>query len=497
MKTGLIILGNQLFDSHLLSDRSIERVYMREDYELCTYYKFHKLKIVFFLSAMRSHADELRKLGLQVDYQSLDTHASQSYDDALNSWLATHSFKKILIYEIEDKFFEKRLLKIFRDANIETEILPSPMFVTSREQFSSYLTKSRGKPFMRTFYEQQRKRLNVLIEPSGEPTGGKWSFDDQNRKPLPADVDPPKLRAKKASSHTLDVKKLCDIKFADHPGSVEKIWFATDRPHAIAMLDQFLRERFADFGAYEDAISERSVFVFHSALTPYLNTGLLTPQEVVTRALAVGKELKINIASIEGFIRQVIGWREFVRGVYQNFSDKQETTNFWKHNKKLSDHWYSGATGIPPLDNVIKKANEFAYAHHIERLMVVGNLMLLLEIEPAEAHRWFMEMFIDSSDWVMGPNVYGMGIFSDGGIFATKPYICGSNYYRKMGKLKTGDWCDGVDGLYWGFVDRHPDFFAKNPRLSMTLRTLEKMAPEKKTRIYAAADVLRARLTRS
>jgi deoxyribodipyrimidine photolyase-related protein len=225
-----------------------------------------------------------------------------------------------------------------------------------------------------------------------------------------------------------------------------------------------------------------------------LNCGLLTPTDVMKETLTAFEKKKLPIASVEGFVRQIIGWREFVRGIYQNFSERQETCNFWKHSNQLSDIWYGGESGIPPLDRALQKVWKRGYLHHIERLMVVGSLTLLLEVDPSEAHKWFMEMFVDSSDWVMGPNVYGMALFADGGIFATKPYICGSNYYRKMGPDKTGPWCDGVDGLYWGFVKKHKTFFAKNPRLSMMAKTAERMDATRWKKIEAAANELRSRL---
>ena len=175
----------------------------------------------------------------------------------------------------------------------------------------------------------------------------------------------------------------------------------------------------------------------------------------------------IPMNSLEGYVRQVIGWREFIRGIYHNFDEVQSKSNFWNHKRKLNENWYTGNTGIPPLDDAIKKANRFGYCHHIERLMIISNIMLLSQIHPQEVFKWFMEMFVDSSDWVMGPNVYGMAQFSDGGIFATKPYICGSNYLLKMSNYKKGDWCNEVDGLYWGFINNNRDFFAKNPRMSL------------------------------
>ncbi|MFN8945382.1 MAG: cryptochrome/photolyase family protein, partial [Pseudobdellovibrionaceae bacterium] len=238
-----------------------------------------------------------------------------------------------------------------------------------------------------------------------------------------------------------------------------------------------------------------SDFVFHSVLTPFINPGLLTQDEVVNKAIQFAKKNKVSLASLEGFLRQVIGWREFVRGIYQNFSEVQETKNFWAHHRQLSDVWYKGGSSLPQLERTLEKVFKFSYCHHIERLMVLGNLMLLLEVDPKDAHRWFMEMFIDSSDWVMGPNVYGMALFSDGGIFATKPYICGSNYWRKMSKEKAGDWCDGMDGLYWKFIDNHRDFFSKNPRLSMMVRSLDKMDAERKKLIFKAAKKLQDELT--
>ena len=187
-------------------------------------------------------------------------------------------------------------------------------------------------------------------------------------------------------------------------------------------------------------------------------------------------------------MRQVIGWREFVRGIYREYSEMQEATNFWGHERELAESWYDGTTGILSLDDTIRTALALGWAHHIPRLMVLGNLMTLCEIRPQAAHRWFMEMFIDSSEWVMGPNVYGMGLFSDGGIFATKPYICGSNYLLKMSDNPKGDWCDTVDGLYWRFIDRHRRFFSENPRLALMPRALDRLDRQRRARIFAAAE---------
>jgi deoxyribodipyrimidine photolyase-related protein len=487
----LLILGNQLFAPKLL--QKDVKLFMREDFELCTYYKFHKHKIIFFLASMRSYAEELRKAGFDVHYEELK-ESSLPYERHFLNFLKSQKIKEVLHYEIEDKFFESRIVKALQNEKIKVETLSSPMFLTSRSEFLEYLKTSK-KPLMKNFYERQRKRLNILTDTKQNPIGGKWSFDEENRLKLPADVMPPALLIPKPSEITVKVAQLCDQTFSSHPGESKNFWLPVDRKGAQLWLHQFLTERLCFFGPYEDALPSHTEFVFHSVLTPFLNTGWLTPEEVVQKTLSFAKEKKISMASVEGFIRQVIGWREFVRGIYQNFSEKQDSANFWNHKGRLTQHWYDAQTLIPPLDASLKKVNRYGYAHHIERLMVIGSLMLLLEVDPKEAHRWFMEMFIDSSDWVMGPNVYGMALFSDGGIFATKPYICGSNYYRKMGPFKTGDWCDGVDGLYWQFIEKHKSFFMKNPRLSMMARTVEKMDPVRKLKIYKEADRLKRTLT--
>jgi deoxyribodipyrimidine photolyase-related protein len=494
----LIVLGNQLFDPTLLDGQVPEdslEVFMREDFELCTYFKFHKQKIVFFLAAMRTYAEELEKSGLKVHYETL-SQSRDPYEKHLGNWLTRRKIKKAFLFEIEDKFFEGRILSLLKSLGIEHEVMPSPMFLTSRADFGAYLGKTRH-PFMKTFYESQRKRLKILVDDRLEPAGGSWSFDQDNRLSLPASITPPPVTiTRRKSKHVDEVTDLCEKHFADHPGSAAGFWLPVDREGAREWLQLFLKERLADFGPYEDAIPPSSDFVFHSVLTPFLNTGLLTPSEVVKTTLRFAQKNKTPLNSLEGFIRQIIGWREFVRGIYRHYSEKQDTTNFWNHRKKLASCWYDGKTGIPPLDHALVKTLRYGYCHHIERLMVIGSLMLLLEVDPTEAHRWFMEMFIDSSDWVMGPNVYGMALFSDGGIFATKPYICGSNYYRKMGGYKKADWCDGVDGLYWQFIEKHKAFFLKNPRLSMMARTLEKMDVAKKQRLFEAADQLRCKLVR-
>ncbi len=494
----VLILGNQLFPVERVKEKLLHEkdviIFMREDEGLCTHFRYHKHKILFFLAAMRDYAQELRAAGFEVHYEALGAHQG-TFESRLSEAIKAYQVRGVSYFEIEDRFFETRIETLLRGLKVKPTVWQSPMFFLSRAEFKADLGATK-KPFMKTFYERQRKRFKILVDSHLKPEGGQWSFDEENRKALPKDVICPSLPKFEMNPLQRQVAKQVDEAFPDHPGRTDEFWLPTNRAGAILWLDDFLKKRFREFGAYEDALTQKYPFVFHSVLTPYLNTGLLTPDEVVQRCLKVAKTENIPMNSCEGFIRQVLGWREFIRGIDQNFGEVQAKSNFWNHQRRLTDHWYQGNTGIEPLDDVIRKTLRYGYAHHIERLMVVGSLMLLLEVHPQEAYRWFMELFIDSSDWVMGPNVFGMALFSDGGIFATKPYICGSNYYKKMGGYRTGKWQLGVDGLYWSFIDRHRDFFSKNPRLSMMVKLCDKMTLEKKQSLFEAAQELKQRLTR-
>jgi deoxyribodipyrimidine photolyase-related protein len=245
-------------------------------------------------------------------------------------------------------------------------------------------------------------------------------------------------------------------------------------------LHQFLTTRFAEFGEYEDAIVDNEYVLHHSVLTPILNVGLITPQQVINEILDYAVKHNISMNSTEGLIRQIIGWREFIRAVYEQKGTQERNTNFWKFTKKIPPSFWTGTTGIEPVDIVIKKVLTTGYCHHIERLMVLGNFMLLCEFDPNEVYKWFMEMFIDAYDWVMVTNVYGMSQFADGGLMATKPYISGSNYLMKMSNFKKGNWQTIWDGLFWRFMHVHRDFLLSNPRLRMLINTFDKMAVEKR-----------------
>ena len=484
-KALLVVLGNQLFPpEHLPSAAKVE-IFMAEDVGLCTYVRHHQQKIVLFLAAMRSHADALRSAGYKVHYERLETKDASTYEAKLEEALRATRAKELVHFEIEDKAMEERVVEFARVRELARTELQSPMFLCSRDEFAAFAKDSK-RLLMGEFYKQQRRRLNLLVDDSGQPAGGQWSFDADNRKKLPKKIVPPPVDWARPTAHVDDVIELVARTFADHPGNAREFCWPTTRAQALLWLDQFIEHRLDQFGPYEDAMTTRSATVFHSVLSPCLNLGLLTPAEIIEKAMTRADEVPIQ--SLEGFVRQVIGWREFVRGIYREFSDEQDNSNFWSHERKLTRAWYDGTTGIPPLDDTIQTAQKLGWAHHIPRLMVLGNLMTLCEIRPVEAHRWFMEMFVDSSEWVMGPNVYGMGLFSDGGIFATKPYICGSNYLLKMSDYGKGPWCDVVDGLYWRFIEKHRAFFSANPRLALMPRALDKLDADRRSRIFQAAE---------
>ena len=485
-KTIRLILGNQLFPIQRQNIEEDETVFMCEDSGLCTYEKHHKSKIALFFNAMRSFRDSLEAANIDCIYYDFNNKFEDSYIKKLSSEIKDNNFSCIRFFEIEDKPFENEIMQMISDLDIKCEVLNTPMFLDSRESFKDFVG---DKKFLlqANYYKKARKEMDILIE-NDKPVGGKWSFDDENRKKLPKDYLIPKLPVIKERDDFEEISNFINTEFNDHPGNINNI-FPYTTEQALDWLDTFFEERFKDFGPYEDAIFMGEHFQLHSALSSSMNLGIITPQQIITKAKDYAEANDIPLNSLEGFVRQIIGWREFIRGIYQNFSEKMINSNYWNHNRKLSEAWYTGDTGIKPLDDAIKGALEFGYTHHINRLMVLASIMNMSRIHPSEIYKWFMEMFVDSSEWVMVPNVFGMGTFADGGIFATKPYISGSSYILRMSNFKKGDWCEIVDGLYWKFIEDNKEFFAKNPRLSLMIRALEKLDQERKLRIFKAAEI--------
>ena len=357
----------------------------------------------------------------------------------------------------------------------------SPSFLNDDENLKNYFKEGRKRYHQTQFYIEERKTRGILLGDAGEAKGGKWTFDTENRKKYPAKKTPPSVHYVETDTYYKEAIAYVEDHFKDNLGEVsETLLYPTNFSDAKKWLRQFLDHRFADFGAYEDAIVEGENILHHSVLTPMVNTGLLTPDFVINEAISFAKKEDIPINSLEGFVRQIMGWREFIRGVYVYHGGEERTKNFWKFKRKIPPSFYDGSTGIVPVDQTIKKVLQTGYCHHIERLMILGNFMMLCEFDPDAVYQWFMELFIDAYDWVMVPNIYGMSQFSDGGLFATKPYISGSNYLMKMSNYKKGEWQPIWDGLFWRFMNVHRDFFLKNPRLGMLVNMFDKMSAEKK-----------------
>jgi deoxyribodipyrimidine photolyase-related protein len=393
------------------------------------------------------------------------------------------SIRRVLVVEPDDDWLGTRLAGGAADAGVAITFLDSPGFLLSAVEADRY-GASRSRLAMADFYRHQRRERGVLVTSGGAPVGGKWSFDADNRRRIPRSQEPPPPFA--------PVHGVAAVNAAEEAGAPLPPYPVT-REDARRWLSEFLATRLEHFGAFEDAMDRRDDRWFHSLLTPMLNVGLLTPTEILDGALAAASRREdsaseIPLNSLEGFVRQILGWREFVRVAYRHSGRRMRTTNFWGHRNGMPTSFYQGTTGLPPFDAVVSKTRRLGWAHHIERLMVAGNLMLLCEIHPDAVYRWFMELYVDAYDWVMVPNVYGMSQYADGGLITTKPYISGSNYLRRMSDEPAGDWQDIWDGLYWRFIDRHREFFATNPRLALMPRQLDGMDRERRRRITAAAE---------
>jgi len=450
----------------------------------------HKQKLTFMRASMRRYVEEvLWPAGYEVDY--IEFHKLDETGDIVNR--LSHA-ERVEYFEFNDDLITRRVESAIAGLKHKPDVqrLRNPNFYLSRGEVEDFFA-NKTKSVFTNFYLWQRERFNILINPDTyKPVGGKLSFDAENRKRLPKKHVVPSFQVYGNNKYVVEAKEYVEKHFGDHPGSLADFPWPTNHQEASHWLDEFLKTRLNEFGPYEDAIDGQAPWVYHSGLSPLLNSGLLQPQEVVDRALARHEKKAVPLASLEGFIRQVLGWREYIRGVYLKQHVQMRTSNTFGHNRRLTNDWYNGTTGIPPVDDVIKKTLERGYAHHIERLMVVGNIMLLCDFHPDDIYRWFMEMYIDAYDWVMVPNVYGMSQYSDGGSMTTKPYVSSSNYILKMSHYERGEWCDVWDGLYWRFIEKNQERFKKNPRMSMMAHQLGKLDPDRKRIIsYRAEDFLK------
>ncbi len=490
----LLIYPHQLYPVDDLP-KDVDQVFVIEDPLLFgrdTQYPLylHKQKLVLHRSTMRRYVEEiLWPAGYQVEY--VEFHHMIESGDIVNK--LTHA-ARVEFFDPTDDVLQRRVYESLKKLEHQPEVrmIDSPNFYLTREEVTNFFAK-KDKASFTEFYRWQRERFNILINPDTyRPLGGKLSFDSENRKRLPKNHVLPGFPVYGTNKFVDEAVQYVEKHFPDNPGTVEDFPWPTNHEEASAWLDEFVTNRLDNFGPYEDAIDGAAPWVYHSALTPMLNIGLLSPIEVVNRVIERHQQKEVPIASLEGFVRQVLGWREYMRGLYIDRHVSLRTTNSFNHQRMLTNDWYYGTTGIPPVDDVIHKTLARGYAHHIERLMVMGNIMFLCQLHPDEVYRWFMEMYVDAYDWVMVPNVYGMSQYADGGSMTTKPYVSSSNYILSMSHYEKGDWCDVWDGLYWGFIEDNRDRFAKNPRMSIMVQQLDKLKEERKRIIsYRAADFLK------
>ena len=441
MTHAALIYPPQLFADHpTLADAS--QVVMVEEPRFFTQYVFHRQKLMLHRATMKQFANVLRGRNLKVHY----VEACELPDTAaLVGVLKRLRITSVRYVDPCDDLLSTRLAAALGRGKIKAIVLEDTHFLTSLSVIRDFVGGKR-RLFFTDFYIAQRKRLGLLLdEPANRPAVS-GALTLANRKRLPKGVARADSGSTRGGESIREAREYVRQRFPHAVGSDEGFSYPTDHAGAAAWLDTFVHERLPSFGDYEDAMSTAQDVLFHSVLTPMLNIGLISPRQVIEAALAQSHRIPLN--SLEGFIRQVIGWREFVRLVYLTHGRVQRARNFWGFARPLPAAFYDGTTGMAPVDHVIRKVLRNGYCHHIERLMILGNFMLLCELDPDAVYRWFMELFIDAYDWVMVPNVYGMSQYADGGFMTTKPYISGSSYVRKMSDFKKGAWCGVWDALF-------------------------------------------------
>ena len=481
-----LVLSYQLFEQHLRAAEGTCFVLVEHDL-LVQQHRFHAHALVMRRAALLAFADRLRDKGFRVEtaLSRKDVGTLTQLVDLLGHLRPA----QITWYEPVDDWIERDLAEVCRRTGLDPQVLDTPAFCTTTAQVREQLGP--GRPRMAHFYQLQRRRLDLLMD-DDRPVGGRWSFDTENRKRLPKDVVVPDLTPPTPDRHVEDAVRWVREEHPDAPGDPDTSPWPTTRPQALAWLRAFVADRLAGFGPYEDAISADQPWLFHSALSPALNLGLLQPLEVVQAALdhadaVAGTPAEVPLSGLEGFVRQVVGWREYMRGVYVVHGRRLRTRNLLGMDRPLPQGFWDATTGLDPVDLVVRRVLDRGWCHHIERLMVLGNAMLLLRVDPDEVYAWFSAVFVDAYDWVMVPNVYAMSQFAGGELVTTKPYVSGSNYLRKMSDLPTGEWCDDWDALFWTFVRDHLDGFRSNPRSSMMARTYEGFPPSRKAALSRRA----------
>ncbi|WP_293862686.1 cryptochrome/photolyase family protein [uncultured Alsobacter sp.] len=500
------ILGDQLTRSISSLDGldpEADVVLMVEVAQETTYVGHHKQKIALILSAMRHFAEELRAEGLRVDYVRLDDPDNTgSFGGELARAVERWRPEAIMVTEPG----EWRVLEAMQDwrelLGLPVHIRDDARFLCSRAAFARW-AEGRKQYRMEFFYREMRRSTGLLMD-GEEPAGGQWNFDHDNRKRLPANVHPPRRVRFEADAMTREVLDLVARRFAGHFGDLEPFGWPVTREQALEALDHFVTDALPLFGDYQDAMKTGEAFLFHALLSPALNLGLLTAQEVCAAAEAAWKAGTVPLNAAEGFIRQILGWREYVRGIYWLRMPAYAQTNALEARRNLPWFYWSGETDMNCLAQTVADTRRHAYAHHIQRLMVTGNFALLAGVEPRQLEEWYLAVYADAYDWVELPNTHGMVLFADGGLLASKPYAASGAYIDRMSDycggcrydpaVKSGPKACPFNPLYWNFLLENEQRLARNPRMAMPYRTLAGMKPERRDEIRRDAQAVFERL---
>lgn len=490
-----LILGDQLsptLSSLEEADPQDTLIWMCEVQEEATYVKHHKKKIAFLFSAMRHFALELEQKGFHVHYTFLDDPENGgSFFGEMRRALREHEIKKIVVTQPGEYRLLKEMKQWSQLLGVEVELLPDRRFLCTPQEFLKW-AKGRKQLRMEYFYREMRQRYGVLME-GGEPAGGKWNYDQENRRPPKAGLSPPAPFQQESDAITEEVLQLVEERFADHFGHLHPFHFAVTREQALQVLDHFVEERLPLFGTYQDAMVQGEPWMYHSHISFYLNCGLLLPRECLEAAEQAYLSGGAPLNAVEGFVRQILGWREYIRGIYWMKMPQYGEENFFQATRSLPGFYWNGETKMNCLRQCVLETQAHSYAHHIQRLMILGNFALLAGVDPKEVNEWFLIVYADAYEWVELPNVTGMALFADGGQLASKPYAAGGAYVNKMSNYckgchyqvskKLGEGSCPFNYLYWDFLARHEGTLRSNPRMGMIYRTYDKMGEEKQRKI--------------
>lgn len=496
-----LILGDQLNAAHdWYKETDADTLYLMAECRAETdYVRHHIQKVVGFFLAMRHFADHLREQGHEVLYLPLDGEQSrQSIADNVR-WAIEEYEVECFEYQLPDEYrLDKELRKLCRELEIETTAVDTQHFLTERGGVAE-LFEGKKSYLLETFYRDIRKKYNILMEEDGEtPITGRWNYDEENRKKLPKKESIPEVLH--FDRIVEDLVRMIEKQGVRTIGRIDAEHFSwpVTREECLQLLDDFTKKRLVKFGKYQDAMTDRHYLLFHSKLSFAMNTKMLHPLEVVNACIDAWREDdEIDIAQIEGFVRQIIGWREFMRGIYWAKMPEYAEKNFFGHSTPLPEWYWTGDTKMKCLHQAVNQSLDYAYAHHIQRLMVTGNFALLLGVHPDEVDAWYLGIYMDAIEWVEITNTRGMSQFADGGIVGTKPYVSSANYIHKMGdhcgncpydhKDKTGENACPFNSLYWDFYDRHEDKLSNNPRIGMMYHTWNRMDSDKQEAILKRA----------